>query len=175
MSDKQTRTLSVLEFVDELNTILEINQEFNFSILVEKNPIKKTYTYVCKVLGVVCKDKAGKVFQMMYDKLQDEMLNYIEVKENHTRKVGKRNSPFFIDGCSKLQEFKGNKFIEYCFRVCNNKDIKMVTKIREKFGVDAPKEFKGEALHFDDVMFDDDDERSYDGRSSEPSAKPSAK
>jgi hypothetical protein len=100
--------------------------------------------------------KAGdKLFQLNFNQIQEHMLNYIEVKENHTRKVGTRKQPFWLDGSSKIQTFKGNDFIEYCFRNANNKDLKMISRMREKYGIDEPREFKGVQLHFDEQLFDE--------------------
>jgi hypothetical protein len=142
-----------MELVDELTSIHDISDEFNFSILVEMNPIKKTYTYICKIIGIIM--KAGtKTFQMNYNNVREHMLNYIEVKENLKRKIGIRKQPFWIDGCSKVQTFKNNNFIEYCFRNPDSRDIKMIARIREKFNIDEPREFKGEKLHFDENIFE---------------------
>ena len=44
---------SMLDFVDQLKLIYEIEIDFDFSILVEKTPIKRKYTYSCKVLAIM--------------------------------------------------------------------------------------------------------------------------
>ena len=44
---------SMMDFVDELKTKFEIKDDFDFSILVEKTPIKRKYTYSCKVLAIM--------------------------------------------------------------------------------------------------------------------------
>jgi hypothetical protein len=90
-----------------------------------------------------------------YDKIQEHDLTYIEIKDNHTRKVGVRNTPFFIDGNSKVQTFKGNEFIEYSFRNPTRKGLEDVDKIREKFNIPAPHDFTGAKLTFCDTDFFD--------------------
>ena len=45
---------SMIEFIDELKLKFDLDKDFDFSILVEKSPIKKQYNnYCCKVLGVI--------------------------------------------------------------------------------------------------------------------------
>jgi hypothetical protein len=142
-------TLSMLEFVDRLKEILETEEEFNFSILTEMNPIIKKYTFVCKVLAIIVKVN-NKNRYIHYDEVTKQELNYAEIRDNHTRKVGKRSTPFFIDGSSKIQTFKDNDFIEYSLRSASRTDLKFVDKIREKFNVQAHKEFVGMKLGFEE-------------------------
>ena len=102
-----TSFYSMLEFIDELKTKFEIANEFDFSILVEKSPIKKRYTYCCKVLAIII---AGRK-TITYDQIVENDLQYVDVKETLRRKLGTRNNPFFIDGNSKIQTYKENEFI----------------------------------------------------------------
>ena len=100
---------SLLEFIDELKLKFDLDKDFDFSILVEKSPIKKQYNnYCCKVLAVII---AG-VKTIMYEELVEHDLQYVDVKENSRRKMGTRKHPFFIDGNGKVQEYKGNEFID---------------------------------------------------------------
>jgi hypothetical protein len=146
-----SQTLSPIDFVDQVKTILETKDEFNFSILVEMNPIKKRFTYVCKPLAIIVKLN-DKLQYIHYDKILEHQLNYIEIKENHLRKVGVRKTPFFIDGSSKVQNYKDNDYIEYSFRNPSKNDLKFVEKIREKFNITVPREFVGERLGFNDDL-----------------------
>ena len=143
---------SMMEFIDELKNTFDIENEFDFSILVEKKPIKKKYTFCCKVLAVIL----GKVRTIYYDELCEKDLQYVDVKETGRRKMGTRNNPWFIDGNSKIQSYKGNEFIEYSFRNANQKDLKFVEKLRKKYNIVPPRDFAGKALHFDDdKLFDE--------------------
>jgi hypothetical protein len=145
-----TNTISPMELVDELKTILKIKDEFNFSILVEQNPIKKKYTYVCKILSIVAKEGSNKPQYLHYDKIIEHELNYIEIKENHMRKIGDRKTPFWIDGSSVIQEFKGNQFIEYSLRNPTKMEIRRIDKLRIKYKIPIPRNFVGVKLGFDD-------------------------
>jgi hypothetical protein len=146
-------TLSPIDFVDRLKQILENTDEFNFSMLAEMNPIKKKYTYVCKVLSIIVKFKSeNKPKYIHYDKILEHSLNYIEIKENHMRKVGARKLPFWLDGSSTVQTFKGNEFIEYSLRNPTRTDLTHIEKIRSKYNIPEPHEFIGEKLGFEDDL-----------------------
>ena len=143
---------SMIEFIDELKLKFEFDKDFDFSILVEKSPIKKQYNnYCCKVLAVII---AG-LRTIMYDELVEHDLQYVDVKENVRRKMGTRKYPFFIDWNSKVQEYKGNEFIDYSFRNPSRKDLQCVEKMRKKFNIVEPREFIGKAQHLDDKLFDE--------------------
>ena len=68
---------------------------------------------------------------ILYDELIENDLQYFKVKENARRKMGTRKHPFFIDGNSKVQEYKGNEFIDYSFRNSSRKDLQCVEKMRK--------------------------------------------
>ena len=147
-----TSFYSMLEFIDELKTKFEIANEFDFSILVEKSPIKKRYTYCCKVLAIIT---AGRK-TITFDQIDEKDLQYLELKETIRRKLGTRNNPWYIDGDSKVQTYKDNDFIEYSFRNASKKDLAIVEKMRAKFNIAVPHEFRGKSLHLnDDVLFDE--------------------
>ena len=137
---------SMIDFVDELKTKFEIKDDFDFSILVEKSPIKKKYTFCWKVLAIII--SGGKT--LTYDQIVENDLQYVEVKETSRRKLGTRSFPFFIDGNSKVQIYKENEFIEYNFRNASKKDLTIVEKLRTKFKIAAPYEYKGKILHLND-------------------------
>jgi hypothetical protein len=149
-----TQTLSPMDLVDQLKEILDTTEEFNFSILVEQNPIKKKFTYVCKVLSIITKIGNNKPQFIHYDKILEHSLNYIEIKENHTRKLGSRKTPFFIDGSSVVQKYKENEFIEYALRNPTRIELKHVDKIRIKYKIPIPREFVGMKLGFEDDDLD---------------------
>ena len=44
---------SMIEFINSLKLHFEIEGEFDFSILMEKSPIKRKYDWCCKVLAVI--------------------------------------------------------------------------------------------------------------------------
>jgi len=143
---------SMMEFIDTLKCTFEIDSEFDFSILMEKSPIKKTYDWLCKVLAVILSN--GKT--IYFDELQEKDLQYINIKETPRRKMGTRKNPWFVDGNSKVQSYKGNDFIEYSFRNAGQKDLKFVEKMRKKFNIAPPRDYTGKALHFgDDKLFDE--------------------
>ena len=58
---------SMIEFINSLKLHFEIENEFDFSILVEKSPIKNKFTYCCKVLAVIFGNNNHKIY---YDELQ---------------------------------------------------------------------------------------------------------
>jgi hypothetical protein len=145
-------THNVMDFVEQLKTIAETNDDFNFSILVEQKPIQKKYTYVCKVLSIIVQAKSNRKV-IHYDQIQEHDLTFIEIKENHIRKVGVRNTPFFIDGNSKVQTFKGNEFIDYSLRNPSRTDLQFIDKVREKFNISAPRDFVGTNVTFNDDDF----------------------
>ena len=64
--------------------------------------------------------------------------------------MGNRNNPWFVDGKSKVQNYKDNDYIEYSFRNPSNKDLKFVEKMRKKFNIIPLRIFTGKALHFND-------------------------
>jgi hypothetical protein len=151
-----TTTYSPLELIDVLKDILENKEEFNFSILVEMQPIKKKFTYVCKILSIITKSGSNKAQIINYDKILEHELNYIEIKENHTRKIGNRKTPFWIDGSSVIQEFKGNQFIDYSLRNPTKIELRRVDKLRIKYQISAPRIFVGQKLTFDDESLEDE-------------------
>ena len=141
------------EFIDELKLKFEIESKFDFSILVEKSPIKDKFNnsyYCCKVLAVII---AG-LRTIMYDELGEKDLQYVKVKENQRRRMGTRKHPFYIDGNSKTQTHKGNEFIDYSFRNPSRKDLQCVEKMRKKFNIIEPREFIGKAHQLDDKLFE---------------------
>ena len=137
---------SMIDFVDELKTKFEIKDDFDFSILVEKSPIKKKYTFCCKVLAIMISG----LKTIPYDEIVAKDLRYVEVKENSDRKIGTRNFPFFIDGNSKIEIYKENEFVKYNFRNASKKDLTIVEKLRTKFNIPEPIKFKGKVLHLND-------------------------
>lgn len=144
---------SMMEFIENLKTTFEIDDEFDFSILVEKSPIKKQFTFCCKVLAIII----GNIRTVYYDEIVEKDLQYVDVKETGRRKMGTRKNPWFIDGNSKTRIYQDNSFIEYSFRNANPKDLKFVEKLRKKFNIIPPRDFTGKALHFDDEkLFSDD-------------------
>jgi len=90
----------------------------------------------------------------MYDELIENDLQYVKVKENQRRKMGTRKHPFYIDGNSKVQEYKGNEFIDYSFRNPSKKDLQCVEKMRKKYNIIEPREFIGKVQHLDDKLFE---------------------
>ena len=143
---------SMIDFISELKTTFDINSDFDFSILMEKSPIKRMYDWSCKVLAVIL----GTGRTIYYDELQEKDLQYINVKETPRRKMGTRKNPWFVDGNSKINTFKGNDYIEYSFRNAGTKDLKFVEKMRKKYNIVAPRDYIGKALHFgDDKLFDE--------------------
>jgi diphthamide synthase subunit DPH2 len=141
-------TQQMIDFVEQLKQIAEMTDDFNFSILVEQKPIQKKYTYVSKVLSIILKANSKRIV-IHYDQIQEHELTYIEIKDNkHSRKVGVRNTPFFIDGNSKIQTFKGSDYIEYSLRNPTRTDLKFIEKVREKFNIPAPHNFVGDKLTF---------------------------
>ena len=145
---------SMIEFINSLKLHFEIEKEFDFSILVEKSPIKNKFTYCCKVLAVIFGPNSQKIY---YDELQENDLQYVNVKETQRRKMGTRKTPWFIDGNSEIKKSdKGHEYIEYSFRNASHKDLKFVEKLRAKFGITPPRDFVGKALHFnDDKIFEE--------------------
>ena len=137
---------SVIDFINKLKTTFKIDGEFDFSILMEKSPIKRKYDWCCKVLAVILSTNRT----IYYDELQENDLQYVIVKETARRKMGNRNNPWFVDGNSKAQNYKDNDYIEYSFRNASKKDLKFVEKLRTKFNITPPREFAGKALHFND-------------------------
>jgi len=140
---------SMIEFVENLKSNFEIHDEFDFSILIEKSPIKRTYDWCCKVLAVIL----GNGRTIYYDELKKNNLQYINIKETPRRKMGIRKNPWFVDGNSKINKYKDNEFIEYSFRNASQKDLKFVEKMRMKFNIVPPRDFAGKALHFEDDKF----------------------
>ena len=67
----ETRSyFSVLDFINELKSTFEIDGEFDFSILMEKSPIKRKFDWCCKVLAV----RIGNIRTVYYDELQENDL-----------------------------------------------------------------------------------------------------
>jgi hypothetical protein len=147
-------TYTPLELVDEIKQILNITEDFNFSILVEQNPIKKKFTYVTKILSIIAKTRESKAQFIHYDKILEHELNYLEIKENFTRKVGVRKTPFWIDGSSVIHKYKENDFIEYSLRNPTKVELKRIDKLRIKYQISPPREFVGQKLTFDDEDLD---------------------
>jgi hypothetical protein len=141
-------TLTMMDFVEKLKNVLKTDDNFNFSILVEASPIKKRFSYTSKIIAVIV--KIDKLKFIHFDELQKYEWTYIEIKENNRRKVGKRSTPFFIDGNTTIQTFKECDFVQYSFRNPNKKDLIAIDRIRDKYDITPPKEFVGEVLHFDE-------------------------
>ena len=103
---------SMLEFIDELKLKFDLDKDFDFSILVEKSPIKKQYNnYCCKVLAVII---AG-LRTIMYDELVEHDLQSDDV--NVTRKRGTRKHLFFIDDNSKVQNTREMNLLITVFEI----------------------------------------------------------
>jgi hypothetical protein len=153
--DPRTRSIySMLEFIDELKNKYEINSEFDFSILVEKNPLKKTYSYCTKILAIVL--KIGDVKKMIHHpEIVENDLELLEVKTTPRRIMGTRKNPFWINGNSKIQTYKENEFIEYAFMNPSKKDLELVTKIRKKFNIVEPRVFEGRKIIVEDSLLDE--------------------
>ena len=149
MTQNQVTHHSMIDFIKTIQSTFKIVGEFDFSILMEKSPLKRTYDWCCKALAVIVSN--GKT--IYYVELQENDLQYINIKETPRRKMGNRNNPWFVDGNSKIQTFKDNDFIEYSFRNASNRDLKLVEKMRAKFDIQPPHEFTGKALRFNDDDF----------------------
>ena len=68
---------SMLEFIDELKLKFEFDKDFDFSILVEKSPIKKQYNnYCCKVPAVI----VSSLGTIPDDELVENDLQNVDVK-----------------------------------------------------------------------------------------------
>ena len=148
IADHNCTYYNMIEFVNELKSTFEITEEFDFSILMEKLPIKRMYDWCCKVLAVILSN--GRI--IYYDELHANDLRYINIKETPRRKMGTRKQPWFVDGNSKICSYKGNDFIEYSFRNASSKDLKFIEKMRKKYNIVAPHEYSGKALHFGDEI-----------------------
>ena len=143
---------SMIEFISELKKAFDINSDFDFSILMEKSPIKRMYDWSCKVLAVILSNNRT----IYYDELHANDLQYINVKETPRRKMGTRKNPWFVDGNSTIHTYKESDYIEYSFRNASPKDLKFVEKMRKKFNIVPPREYIGKALHFgDDKLLDE--------------------
>jgi len=143
---------SMIELVDALRLNFDLEGEFEFSLLMEKSPIKKTYYWCCKVLAIIL----GTGRTIYFDELQEKDLVYVNVRENARRKMGVRKNPWFIDGNSTIKSHKDNEFVEFSFRNASPKDLKLVEKMRKKYNIVPPREFVGKALHLkDDKLLDE--------------------
>jgi hypothetical protein len=150
---KTTHTMR--DLVDEIRVLFDIDEktEFNFSLLVEKNPIEHKYGYYCKLLAITV--KIGETKKTIFiDKLNENNIKNVSVKETYQRKMKSKSTPFFIDGNSTVKQYKNNGYIEYSFREPNRILFRLIAKLREKFNVPEPRIFKGKALEleFDDLI-----------------------
>ena len=144
---------SMLDFVDQLKLQYEIEKDFDFSILVEKTPIKRKYTHSCKVLAIMISG----LKTIPYNEIVKKDLQYVEVRDTTRRKMGTRNTPFFIDGNSQVQTYKNN-YIKFNYRNASQKDLALVAKMRAKFNIPEPQDdFIGKVMHLtDDILLDDE-------------------
>jgi hypothetical protein len=143
-----------LKYIFDSN-LCKIQNDFDFSILVEQQPIKKQYNnYVTKILSIITKVKDEKAQFIHYDKILEHELTYLIIKETPRRKVGDRRTPFVIDGSSVNEEFKGNPFINYSLRNPTKVELKKIDKLRIKYQITPPREFVGQKLTFDDEDLD---------------------
>jgi len=143
------KSWKLTELVQELRTISEFENEFNFSILIEQSPSEKTYTYTCKVLAIILKHNKD-IRTIHYDEIERHGLNYIEIKKKRGQKIGV-HTPSFIDCNSTIKVFKEHEYIEFNIRLPNKLDMKAVDMIRKKYNIKVPYKFKSEALHFTEV------------------------
>jgi hypothetical protein len=141
----------MLEFITVLAEKFDFDYDFDFSILVEKNPIKKTFTYLTKVLAVLLKSSETKRL-IRYDELVENDLEFVEVKQTSRRVMGTRKNPFWINGNSKVQTYKDNEFIEYSFMNSSKKDLEFVAKIRAKYNIIEPHVYEGRKVALDDDL-----------------------
>ena len=158
-SEREVKTHKLIDLMEDLRQVCGVEGDFNFSILVEQNPIKKTFHYVAKVLAIVIRptddpvnglrhasEKDRKLIFIHYDEIQKHSLNYVEFKETLFRKIPNKNNPFFISGNSALRDYQDNKFIEYELIAPDRKETKMIAMIRDKYDIEKPHVFKSEKL-----------------------------
>jgi hypothetical protein len=153
--DARTRSIySMMDFITELKDKFEIDGDFDFSILVEKNPIKKMYTYLTKVLAIVLK-QGDKKWIIHHPQLVENDVELLEVKTSARRIMGTRKNPFWLCGNSKIQTYKDNQFIEYVFINPSKKDLDFVAKIRKKFNIVEPHIYETKKIVVDDSILDE--------------------
>ena len=121
---KPVQTLKLLELVEEIRTTYKIENEFNFSILIEQNPIDRKYSYVCKVLAIIIKEivKGSKPRTIHFDEIVKHGYNYVEVKKKRNQKIGMK-TPSFVDGSSIIKKFEGHDYVEFNLRFPNKRDL----------------------------------------------------
>jgi hypothetical protein len=156
------QTFKLLELIEEIRMTYEIENEFNFSILIEQNPIDRKFSYVCKVLAIISKEvipqsetddarpgdplKMHRIRTIHYDEIVKHGLNYVEVKKKRNQKIGIK-TPSFIDGCSVVKQFEGFDYVEFNLRFPNKRDLASIEQIRQKYNIPRPYQFKSESLH----------------------------
>ena len=149
---RPVQTLKLLELVEEIRTIYEIENQFNFSILIEQNPIERKFSYVCKVMAIIIKEnvKGSKPRTIHFDEIVNHGLNYVEVKKKRNQKIGMK-TPSFVDGSSIMKKFEGHDYVEFNLRFPNKRDLLAIEHIRKKFNIPVPYQFKSESLHLSDI------------------------
>ena len=146
------QTFKLLELIEEIRMVYEIENEFNFSILIEQNPIDRKYSYVCKVLAIIIKEivKGSKPRTIHFDEILKHGYNYVEVKKKRNQKIGMK-TPSFVDGCSVVKKFEGHDYVELNLRFSNKRDLVAIDQIRKKYEIQTPYHFKSESLHLSDT------------------------
>ena len=149
LESKPVQYFKLIELIDEIRQIKEVphGSEFNFSILIEQDPTDRKYTYTCKVLAIIMREKTSqpKTTHIHFDEITKHCLNYVEVRKKRNQKVG-INTPSFIDGSSEVEKHKGYDYIKFNFRLPNKKDLNAINKIRKKYNIPVPIKFKSEQL-----------------------------
>ena len=151
LESKPVQYFKLIELIDEIRQIKEVpyGSEFNFSILIEQDPTDRKYTYTCKVLAIIMREKTlqPKTTYIHYDEITKHGLNYLNVKKKRNQKVG-INTPSFIDGSSDVESYKESEYIKFNFRLPNKNDLYTINKIRQKYNIPVPIKFKSEKLSF---------------------------
>jgi hypothetical protein len=108
------------------------------------------------------KTKEGDITIVLYPDRIEELgeTKYIDFRYKHSLATFKNisSNPFYIEGNTIEQEYKGNKYYKYSIRKSERKDLKIIEKIRAKFEIPEPKldEIIVDKFVLDDVVFEDE-------------------
>lgn len=136
----------VFDYVNNVISLADKPEDFdncNFAILCEKYPIQTNRNkYLAKVIYISIQSDKN-TWRIYPNKIKEFEIEHVIISSNARRKLNYRMEEFWVNGSNETQEFKENRFYNYSIEIASHKTKTLITKLREKYNLEAPELFIG--------------------------------
>ena len=136
----------VFDYVNNVISLADSPEDFekcNFAILCERYPIQvNRNNYLAKVIYISIKsDKSA--WRLYPDMIKKYNIEYITLSTNSRRRLSDKMNEFFVNGNNQELTYEEHCYYNYSIEKTSKQTKELITKLREKYNIEAPELFIG--------------------------------